>query len=353
MSRLQRALLIILVIQVLVIAVVYWPRGQVANAGDSLFGSLSTDKIVSMVVDEKDKNHVELYKEGTEWQLKIQDGGYPVSADKIKPVLEKVLTIQTNRLVTRTATSQKQLQVAKDDFVRRVQLTTADSKLYTLYLGSSPGVKATHVRLEGQDEVYLTDRLTAYDVGAEASSWINTTYLSIPIDQITRVSVKNANGIFEFEKDTDNKWTMKGLTNTETLDSGKLDSTLTRLSSLNMTTPLGQQERPEYGMASSLAKVTLITKSDTGEIKTITLVIGAENPDDKTYIVKSSESKYYVKIAGYNVQDFVNLVRSYFIQATPTPQASPVSLVTASPEVSPIPASSEAPTQSVTPTPGS
>jgi hypothetical protein len=99
--------------------------------------------------------------------------------------------------------------------------------------------------------------------------------------------------------------------------------------------------------------VTIITNSDTGEIKTVTLVIGAENPDDKTYIVKSSESKFYVKIAGYNTQDFVNLVRSYFIQATPTPQASPVSLGTALPEVSPIPASSEAPTQSVTPTPGS
>lgn len=352
MSRIQRALLIMLVIQVLIIAAVYWPRGQAMNAGEPLFGSLSADKIVSMMVDDKDKNHIELSMEGAEWQLKIQDGGYPVGTDKIKPILDKIFAIQTDRLVTRTNASQKQLQVAKDDFIRRVQLTTADGKSYTLYIGSSPGVKATHIRLEGQDEVYLTDRLTAYDVGTDASSWINTVYLSILIDQITQAEVKNANGTFEFKKDTNNNWTMKGLVNTETLNSSKLDSILTRLSSLNMAAPLGQQELPEYGMASPLATVTLITKSDTGEIKTITLVIGAKNPNN-TYNVKSSESKYYVKVTDYNIQDFVNLVRGDFIQATPTPNASPVSLITATPEFSPTPAVTEAPTQAITPTPGS
>lgn len=350
MNRVQRVLLIILAAQVLVIAAVYWPREKAASAGGPLFGSLSPDKIVSMVVDDKDNNHIELFKEGTEWQLKIQDGGYPVSAEKIKPVLEKMIAIQTNRLVTRTAASQKQLQVAKDDFARRVQLTTADGKLFTCYLGSSPGVKATHVRLEGQDEVYLTDRLTAYDVGSEASSWINTVYLSIPIDQITQAIVENANGTFEFEKDANNKWTMKSLVNTETLDSGKFDSTLTRLSTLNMIAPLGQQERPEYGMASPLSMLTLVTRSDTGEIKTNTLVIGAKNPDDNSYVVKSSESKYYVKVANYNVQDFINLVRGDYIQATPTPQITPVPLISDTPEASPTPTSSQAPTQNITPT---
>ena len=65
------------------------------------------------------------------------------------------------------------------------------------------------------------------------------------------------------------------------------------------------------------------TKKDNQE-KTITLTIGAKDAADSTYIVKSSESPYYVKVADYSVKELVERGKANFLQQpTPAPGATP------------------------------
>jgi hypothetical protein len=67
------------------------------------------------------------------------------------------------------------------------------------------------------------------------------------------------------------------------------------------------------------AMVTL----ETGD-KTITLRVGAKEPDANRYTVISSESPYYVQVYEYSVKDLVEKTRDDFLQLppTPTPEAS-------------------------------
>lgn len=51
----------------------------------------------------------------------------------------------------------------------------------------------------------------------------------------------------------------------------------------------------------------------------MTVRVGAQNPDDESYAVKSSESPYYVQVAGYAVQDLVDKTRDDFLELPPTP----------------------------------
>jgi len=56
--------------------------------------------------------------------------------------------------------------------------------------------------------------------------------------------------------------------------------------------------------------------------KTVTLRVAAEDPDDQSYVVISSESHYYVRVSRFSVDDTVERTRDDFLEepATPTPE---------------------------------
>jgi hypothetical protein len=53
--------------------------------------------------------------------------------------------------------------------------------------------------------------------------------------------------------------------------------------------------------------------------------VGAQDPEDLSYVVISSESPYYVRVSEYTVKDFVENAREGFLVVPPTatPDATP------------------------------
>jgi hypothetical protein len=78
--------------------------------------------------------------------------------------------------------------------------------------------------------------------------------------------------------------------------------------------PLGKEDNPAYGLDKPSAVVTLQTAE-----KTITIQVGAKFREDNSYVVKSSESPYYVRVAEFSVKDLVEKSRDGFIKPPPTP----------------------------------
>jgi len=271
-------------------------------------------------------NRVDLVKRGDAWTVAETDD-FPADSSRIDSFLTKVAGLKTNPLVTRTSASHKRLEVADDGFARRVDLTQADGSTATLFIGSASG-GGTHVRAGGQDEVYLTRDLGSFDANANVNGWIDTTYLSVPQDKVTSLTLENANGTLEFEKDASGNWTLKDLAAGEVFNPNNLTTLLTRLSSLAMIRPLGKADKPEYGLGQPTAVVTVKANDDSGGTKTTVLRVGAKDDESNTYVVISSESPYYVRVAGFSVEDFVTRTRQDFLQAQPTPTATPEATVT-------------------------
>ncbi len=320
MKRHNQILAGVLVIQIALSVFAFWPRSAVSGGGEPLFPNLEASAIVALTITDTDGNTIALKKTGPEsedkpasWALPEADD-YPAQADKITPVLEKIVGLTTGRLVTRTDASHKRLQVAVDDFVRRVDLETADGTKYTLYLGSSPSYGATHFRLEGQSETYLTNDISTWDINVSAASWINTSYMSLNREKLTQVTLENANGTFVFTKDDTGEWVLAGLKAGEELASSEVNTIINKVTSVVMLRPLGKDEDAAYGMNDPLATATI----ETGD-KTVMLFVGAQDPDDKSHVVKSSESPYYVRVAEYNVKPLVENTRDDFVQPPPTP----------------------------------
>ena len=318
MKRRNQILIAILVVQVALGFVVFWPRQAETSAGESLFPELAVGEVKTLTIVDAEGNSIQLNRVAEEWVLPGADD-YPAQAEKIPPVLEKIVELSRSRLVTRTDASHKRLQVAETDFVRRIEFELAGGIRYTLYLGSSPQYGATHFRVEGESEVYLTSALSAWEIGATAASWIDPLFMSISQDDIAKVTLENANGQLVFTKDAvdgdaTGTWTMDGLTEGEELDIGLINSLINQAASVRITTPLGRGEDDAYRMDEPSAIVTL----ETGD-GAITVRVGAKDPAANTYFVKVSTNPTYVAVSEFNVNYLVESTREELLLAPPTP----------------------------------
>jgi hypothetical protein len=326
MNRLNLILVVLLVAQLVVATVVLWPRPATsAGEGESLLPELDAARVVALTITGSDGASVSLAKRDGSWVLPEADD-YPALPGRVPPVLDKLTEVEAERLVTQTASSHKRLGVAADAFEQLVELDLDNGTRYRLYIGTSPSYSATHVRADGQDEVFLTSKLSIQDLGAQASAWTEQAFFSVPRDRVTAFTLENKNGRFEFEKD-DETWTMKDLSGDETLDQPALQTLISRATSVSMLAPLGREEQEAFGLDSPSAMVILHTHGDGEEDKTYTLRIGAQDPDDKSYVLLSSESPYYVRVSEFAVRDLVEKTRIDLLElpTTPTPEVTPQS----------------------------
>lgn len=328
MNRRNGILSIALLAQVILIVLLASLRATASTVpGKPIFNAIKSTDIIQVTLQDATGKTVDLTKNGANWVMP-QAGNYPVDATKISAFLDKVLKIQTGRLIAQTQASYARLQVADDQFAQKVQFRLADGASHVLLIGTSPSAGSVHVRADGAKEVYLVDGLTSSDAAPDAVNWINPTFIAMLPDQVTAVDITNANGSFSFTKDVSNTWQMKGLIDGETFDSAKLTSMVGQVSPLSLIRPLGQSLKPEYGLTPPAATITLtLQPTATVSIKPVVIQVGAKDNTENSYTAASNESPYYVRVSSYTLDAFVTSDKKYFLKlpptAVPTPTATP------------------------------
>jgi hypothetical protein len=320
MNRGNQILAAILIAQIALAVLIFWPREASVAAGEPLFVGLEADQVVRLVIRDNQGQELQLAKGGDGWVL-ADAGDYPVNQGAVPELLGKIVALQTGRLVAETRASHQRLEVADDAYAYRVELELADGAVHTLYLGSTPSYGAIHVRVESQDPVYLVSDLSSSDVMPQLSNWIDTSYFSVPQDQIVAVTLENRNGTFEFEREGD-QWMMAGLAEDETLDTAGVNALINRVSSIRMMRPLGTELKEEFGLQEPSAVLVIHAVGEEGTATTYMLHVGAQSEEDNSYVLKSSESPYYIRVAEYVAQDWVEKDREGFLAEPPTPAAA-------------------------------
>lgn len=311
----HKILAAVLVAQIALSVVVFWPRPTTAGQREPLFPDLTEEDVTSLTIEDDQGNRIALQKVTGEWVMP-EAGEYPAQSEDVQALLEKLTALTTGQLVTRSDTSHKRLRVAANDFARRIELESS-GKPETLYIGSSPQYGSVHFRLEGESETYLTSQLTTWDVNASTSAWIDTSYHSVEQDDVARFTLENASGTFVFEREDDEGWAMvePEMAEGEVLNETQVEAVLRRAANVTIKSPLGVEEKASYGLDGPTAEVIMETGGDT-----VTLTLGAKDEDDGSYVVKSSESAYYVHVSTTSVTALVQNDRDAFVDE-PTPEA--------------------------------
>ena len=321
MTRWQKILTGLLVAQLALAGLVFWPRGSVRAAGQPLLAGLPPESVTAVTLTDDQGNTVKLARQDANWVL-ASGGNYPANAESVNSLLQKLTAVQTDRLITRTAGSLNRLQIGDDNYIRRLDITTDDGQTTTVYLGSSANFQATHIRVTGDNAVYLANDLTPRDASAAPGDWIDTSYVKLAPEAITAVTIQNQNGTFDFTKSATGEWTYTGLEDGETYNPARFNTILSRLSNLILIAPLGTTGEAAYQMDSPQATVTVVADEGSG-VQTFTLRIGAQDASSGSYTAKWSGSDYYVTINSFSAQDTVTLTREDLLAAAATATPAP------------------------------
>lgn len=358
LSGFNRLLIAVLVIQLILAVVIYLPNAAaVEQSRGPLLAGFKPESVTGLTIHDKDNASQIVFAKNSagEWVLPKADD-YPLSNAQIVGLLGKVKALDTNRLIAQNRSSQSRLRVAPDAYERLLEIKQGD-KVDRLYIGSSEGANAAHTRLNDQDPVYLTSGLTSGDVSTSLSSWIDAPYFAVNQSNVARIALTNKQGAFAFEfNKANNAWTWTGLAQGEKFNADKLTGLLGQVSNVTLAASLGKSEQDKYGMKAPLATITLITQEQvtvsptptagtglSGLIftatppatppaapqiitktveTTYTLTLGAKL-DSGNYVLKSSQSAYYVEVAPALAEALTALARTDLIVPRPTATASP------------------------------
>lgn len=137
------------------------------------------------------------------WQL---DGGLPADDGKVGEVLEKLARAAAAWPVATSAATAGRFEVTEDNFQRRLVIESTDGETATLYLGSSPGYRRVHARIEGADEVYSID-FSNYEAPADAGQWLDKQLLRPQGD----LAVVRRDDLWALERSTqEGRWLVDG-----------------------------------------------------------------------------------------------------------------------------------------------
>ncbi|MFP4321913.1 MAG: DUF4340 domain-containing protein, partial [Anaerolineales bacterium] len=274
-----------------------------------------------------------------EWILPDYDE-YPADLFDVNNFLDRLSGIRSGRIIAQNESSHRTLGVSPDEFERQVTVDLADADDFTLFIGTSAGANATHMRRQGEDIVYLVGGLGAVDVRTNVTAWIDPLYFEVTQENVTSMTLENENGTFEFERDAEGAWTFTGLEDDETFNPARVQTLLSQITSVRMQEPLSRDEQDEYGIDDPAATITLTAEipveaetpdepspeataaPEPEEIETetqeFTLVIGAEL--DEGRVLKAEDAEYYVLWSATNANNFVNATRDEFLSAPEAPE---------------------------------
>lgn len=353
LNRTNIALIVLLVVQIIIGAglALTSDTGTVLS-DEPLLENFTVGDVTELIIEDDLGKEVQLVRGDDGWILPSADD-FPVNSTQVEDVLSRVGAFTTDRLIATNPTSHARLEVAQDEFQRKLTLVTPDDN-HVVYLGTGGGVDTIHTRLEGNDNVYLTSGLNSWEVQPQISSWIDTTYLDIEQDNVTRLILTNASGTYEFERD-ETGWAYLGLGEDEEFDSNRMSSLLRNATTVRMTQPLGLEAQDEYGMENPEITIQVVyeepveseadaeatdepgeaTPETTPEAtsepaptevkaieKSYTITIG-EPLGNGEYVLKATNKDYYVQVRSSYVTTFRNINHEALIvipeEATNTP----------------------------------
>ncbi|WOJ98605.1 DUF4340 domain-containing protein [Congregibacter brevis] len=160
-------------VQLVLVAVLYWPETPNELSRDALITGMAVDAVERIQLSNNDGATLVLVLDEGGWRL---DLGFPADSNKAEKLLNALLRNDPGFSVAETAGAAKRFEVADSEFRRRVTLG-GDGDEATVYLGSTAALGKIHARMSDEDAVYVLS-LSSLDVPVDIDSWLDTRLLS-------------------------------------------------------------------------------------------------------------------------------------------------------------------------------
>ncbi|MGH8550811.1 MAG: DUF4340 domain-containing protein [Methylococcales bacterium] len=315
MARQTQTLSILLVLQIALAAILFF-----TETDSGAFGSkeklldLKFDSLDKIVIEEAEKKTLVLQRQDKNWKLP----GYfdfPASREKLERVFGKLFETTVGWPVATTESAEKRFKVAGDAFERKLAFSSAAASK-TLYLGTSPGFKKIHARIDAETTIYGID-FSAYQASTKPIDWADQAILHVPREELNAIEIAGL-----VIKKVGGKFVVEGLAEGEEAVEPEIQTLLGSVSTLGFQEVLGKKDDPSYQIGSPALELTLVKKDGQR--------LGyryAKRKDREEYVLKPSNSDYYFSVPKYNLDSLLEFNRQKLVNAaaakTPETKAEP------------------------------
>jgi len=295
-------LLSLLVIQAVLIAALYTPDSKNIQSEIHFLADLDPQDTVSILIHSAEGGEVHVTKSNQgAWFVSEGSLSYPADRKHIEDTLLRLTSLKSNVLVTQTESSHLRLKVADDVYERKIVLTDRNDKKHIVYLGSSTAPKTIHLRLQDSQKVYLAKGMSSWELNTDKDLWWDRNYIDEEIEKLQSIELTNSHGSLTLIKSGE-EWHLENEKETS-LSASAVSAFLDGVSEISLTKYLGQQG-DAYNFEKPAASLTL-----TGQKGPLTLKVTAAADEENRYVVKSSESPFFVEVTEFPVEKLINTTK--------------------------------------------
>lgn len=281
--------------QVVLGAVMWWPRGDTTVAATPLLDVASADvtaiEVTGRVTDGKVPDPVRLERRGPDGWVISSAWDYPADPKKVTDALDALTAVKVRSPIATNKTSHAQLKVGDAEYGRKVKVTAGD-KTFDLVIGAAAS-KSVNVRKATEDAVYVGNGMSEWTLGDRPRSYWDTSIVDADVALVDAFSVSGPSGALALTKGAEGAWTAVGLTEPVALDTKKVEDLLRKAVKLRMTEVMAGSAAPEHGLTGGHV-VTF--QSAGGEATTYTVGADLESAyaalqvDGKPWVYKIAKS---------------------------------------------------------------
>ncbi len=161
--------------------------GLQSHEGIHKLFEFDSENVDEILIEDNNGNISVLKRDGGTW-LTSED--FPADNDRIIRLLERLGEVDHGLAIASSLGALKRFEVGKDNFQRRLKLSSGGNADIEFYLGTGAGARRSHVRLLDQNNIYAAT-IGSYDLPADIAQWQNKELIQIQIDDIKSVNLSN------------------------------------------------------------------------------------------------------------------------------------------------------------------
>ena len=299
MNRPGTTLLLILLLQCVITAALYWPQqDEPAAAGEQPLLAVPLTDVDSIEITDDSGNRAHLQRSGDHWLLPELDG-LPADRERAAQLLAVLGATDHGWPVADSPPARQRFQVADYLHQRQIELLANGETLATLYLGTAPAFRKVYARNAAQAQIY-TIALNNHDVPGTDDAWLDRRLLQI------RTPMSIAADGYSLHRNG-NEWQ---LGSGGTPDPRELDALLSALRTLQVDGIASEDSQRE--LADTEAELVLAIDSLAGHVTLELFQL------DDQYFVLSSEFPHFFRLGAYHFDRLTGI--DAFLLAGPPPQ---------------------------------
>jgi hypothetical protein len=313
----HRILALLLVLQLGLVAMTWWPRDLSALAPHPLLEldreAISELRIAASGGDEMgNAGGVRLVREGPKWKV-ASAAGYPATSEKVDELLDRLVALRVTVPIATQQTSHNALKVGEDEYGRRVVIVSGDGGEVELVIGAAAR-ESIHVREAGTSEVYLAKGISEWSLRDGSNDYYDTSYVDTDSATLGSFTVSNEQGGLSFVRE-ESGWILEGLEAEAELIQEAVDALASAVTKLTMSEPVGTEALPQHGLDGRVAVAWSVVEEDRSLAGGY--VVGAE--EDSFTFVKGDGNPFVVKVQSSELAKLRSAQRSDFVSQAGEP----------------------------------